>query len=92
MKSRLYLSSKDAYWKGPVWMNINYLFLKGLHENYPSQRKYYEKLRIDLINTVCGNWNRDGYFYENYIKGEGSFSYPFTGWTSLISIIIKEDY
>ena len=35
MKSRRYLE-KNAYWKGPVWININYLFLKGLYEHYLS--------------------------------------------------------
>jgi len=45
-----------------------------------------------LVNTVCGNYKKTGYFYENYKKGHGSFSYPFNGWTSLISIIVNENY
>ena len=36
MKNKYYLENKNAYWKGPVWININYLVLKGLYENYPS--------------------------------------------------------
>lgn len=92
MESRRYLESKDAYWKGPVWININYLFLRGLKLNYKSQNAYYQKLRKDLIETVCLEEEERGYFFENYIEGRGSFSYPFTGWTSLISIIVKENF
>ena len=68
---------------------MNFLLLRGLNIYYESEREYYGKLRNDLINTVCGNFKKTGYFYENYKKGHGSFSYPFNGWTSLISIIVN---
>lgn len=90
MKSKHYLANQNAYWKGPVWININYLFMRGLKKFYlPSAESFYKKLREELIDTVCGNWESSGYFYENYIKGKGSFSYPFTGWTALITIIVE---
>lgn len=41
------------------------------------------------MSTVCGNFEKTGYFFENYKKGHGAFSYPFNGWTSLISIIVN---
>jgi len=66
---------------------MNFLLLRGLNIFYESEKPFYNKLRKDLLNTVCGNYDKTGYFYENYIKGKGSFSYPFNGWTSLISII-----
>lgn len=87
-----YLASKDSYWRGPVWINMNYLVLRGLKLYYPEQDKLYQQLRTQLIDTVCGEWNRTGYFFENYIRGVGSFSFPFNGWTSLIALIITEDY
>ena len=34
MKDKLYLENRDAYWRGPVWININYLLLKGLKIYY----------------------------------------------------------
>jgi len=44
------------------------------------------------MNTVCGEWSRTGYFFENYKEGAGSFSYPFNGWTSLVALVINEKY
>lgn len=87
--SSLYLSTKDAYWRGPVWININYLVLRGLSLFYTSEKEYYQRLRREVVETVCSNLAKKGYFYENYIHGKGSFSYPFTGWTALIAIIVK---
>jgi mannosyl-oligosaccharide glucosidase len=81
--------NSNAYWKGPVWININYLLLRGLKLYYSSQMPFYAKIKNDLTKMVCGEENTRGYFYENYINGKGSFSYPFTGWTTLISIIIR---
>ena len=75
-----------------MWININYLVLRGLFVYYGEEKELYKKLRSELLETVCLNWEKSGYFYENYIRGEGAFSYPFNGWTSLISIIYHEDY
>lgn len=86
-----YLTS-GAYWRGPVWININFLFLRGLFLYYKTETELYRKLRADIIQTVCGYEEKKGYFFENYIQGKGSFSYPFTGWTALISVIVRENY
>lgn len=32
--SPYYLMNKDAYWRGPVWLNMNYLALRGLKLHY----------------------------------------------------------
>ena len=34
-KQRYKILNIDAYWRGPVWININYLFLRGLKLYYP---------------------------------------------------------
>ena len=86
-----YLTS-GAYWRGPVWININFLVLRGLFLYYKTETELYRKLRADIIQTVCGYEEKKGYFFENYIQGKGSFSYPFTGWTALISVIVRENY
>lgn len=50
----------ENYWRGPIWININYLTLQSLYKNYmhtpgPYQKraqKIYSKLRDNLIRNV----------------------------------------
>jgi hypothetical protein len=39
-------------------------------------------------------WKRTGFTWEQYdpISGEGRRSKPFTGWTSLVTMIMAEEY
>ena len=70
-----------GYWTGPVWVSVNYLFLRGLYKNYldfePSQpinekegiftaKDLYDRVRQNLIDTVYSNWEPRHIFYENY--------------------------
>ena len=88
-----YMRSADAYWRGPIWINMNYAALRGLKLFYPIEGDLvYQQLRNQFMGTVCGEWERAGYFFENYKEGVGSFSYPFNGWTSLIALVINEEY
>ena len=86
----------NHYWTGPIWININYLILRGLKLHYNEHelaRNTYDSLRKNVINGVCGNWEKDRYFYENYNNaGKGSSAHPFTGWTTIIALIISEKY
>jgi mannosyl-oligosaccharide glucosidase len=55
----------------------------------------YTELRENIIYTVCGNWRDTGMFYEHYNQrqdGAGRGHHPFNGWTSLVSLIITENY
>ena len=53
--SPYYLMNKDAYWRGPVWINMNYLALRGMKIHYPdAAQEAYTRLRYQLIKTVCG--------------------------------------
>eukprot|EP00045_Choanoeca_perplexa_P014814 m.176677 g.176677 ORF g.176677 m.176677 type:complete len:755 (+) comp16803_c0_seq1:2464-4728(+) len=90
-----------AYWRGAVWININYLILKGLDHYRNSPGHYqtrsealYVELRRNLIRTVYAEYRRTNKFWEHYIDdtGEGAGSYPFNGWTSLIVLIMAEVY
>ncbi|KAH9607597.1 hypothetical protein KSS87_016297 [Heliosperma pusillum] len=89
------------YWRGPIWMNMNYMILSAL--KYYSEadgpyklraRTIYNDLRTNLIRNVVQNYYRTGYLWEQYDQktGKGKGARPFTGWTSLILLIMAESY
>ncbi|KAK7359394.1 hypothetical protein VNO77_01352 [Canavalia gladiata] len=89
------------YWRGPIWINMNYRILSALHhyskENGPYQDKakaIYEELRSNLIRNIVRNYQQTGFLWEQYdqIKGKGKGTHPFTGWTSLVVLIMAEAY
>ncbi|XP_012288943.1 mannosyl-oligosaccharide glucosidase GCS1 [Orussus abietinus] len=89
------------YWRGPVWMNINYLTVRALYRysriSGPYQdkaKKIYTDLRQCLIRNVISVYKKSGYVWENYAdsNGEGRGSHPFTGWTSLTVLLMAEIY
>ncbi|ESK85883.1 mannosyl-oligosaccharide glucosidase [Moniliophthora roreri MCA 2997] len=92
----------EDYWKGPIWIQMNYLALGALHDKYmqeegPYQEKakeIYTELRKNIIGNVFKEYERTGYVWEQYDpnNGEGRRSHPFTGWTSLVTLIISEKY
>ncbi|KAJ3678273.1 hypothetical protein LUZ60_002076 [Juncus effusus] len=104
--STLYMkhnTEHDApYWRGPVWINMNYMILSGLHHYSTLDGPYraraaelYEELRSNLIRNIVKNYNEAGYLFENYNeknKGKGQGARPFTGWTSLVVLIMSESY
>ncbi|XP_073129902.1 mannosyl-oligosaccharide glucosidase GCS1 [Henckelia pumila] len=89
------------YWRGQIWMNMNYLILSSLHYYsevdgpYKDRAKViYNDLRNNLIRNVIRNYNETGYLWEQYDpkKGKGKGARPFTGWTALIVLIMAEAY
>ncbi|KAK7043704.1 Processing alpha glucosidase I [Paramarasmius palmivorus] len=92
----------ENYWKGPIWVQMNYLVLGALHKKYakeagPYQEKaqqIYTELRKNVVDNVFKEYERTGYVWEQYDpnNGEGRRSHPFTGWTSLVTLIISEKY
>jgi len=92
----------ENYWKGPVWIHINYLALRALHNTYAAQegpyqakaQAIYKELRRNIVDNVVKEYERTGYVWEQYdaITGEGRRSHPFTGWTALTALIIAEKY
>ena len=99
-----------GYWRGPVWISVNYIVLRGLYkyfmdyvpahplrDNDPNMKTpmdLYKSLRRNLAQTVYDNWTPQHLFYENFndVTGKGQYSHPFTGWTTLILLIIQEKY
>ncbi|KAJ9549525.1 hypothetical protein OSB04_022068 [Centaurea solstitialis] len=89
------------YWRGPIWMNMNYLILSSLHYYSKEEGPYrgragtiYNELRANLIQNVVKNYKQTGYLWEQYDqkKGNGKGAHPFTGWTSLVLLIMAESY
>jgi mannosyl-oligosaccharide glucosidase len=89
------------YWRGQIWLNMNYLALRSLYfyANQPGPHaehalKIYKQLRTNIVNNIYTQYTKSGYVWENYNDktGEGQGSHPFTGWTSLIVLIMSEDY
>ncbi|KAH8108478.1 glycoside hydrolase family 63 protein [Phellopilus nigrolimitatus] len=92
----------ENYWKGPIWIQMNYMALSSLYKKYakepgPNQaraKEIYAELRKNVIDNVFKEYERTGYVWEQYdaITGEGRRSHPFTGWTSLVTMILAEKY
>ncbi|CAM9467730.1 unnamed protein product [Chrysoparadoxa australica] len=91
----------EPYWRGHIWLNVNYLACAALHRYAGKRGPYqeraanlYRKLRLALIDTVLESYHETGFFWEQYddTTGKGRRSHPFAGWTSLIVKIMAEDY
>eukprot|EP01084_Bolivina_argentea_P200055 342156_1 len=100
----LYGQGED-YWRGAIWMNMNYLAVKALYDykniyngNDDEVKglldKLYTELRENLIENLYREYAKFGFLYENYNgdTGNGQRSKPFTGWSALILNIITETY
>lgn len=96
----------ENYWRGPIWININFLVLRALKDNlidsqnfnktelFNQTKNVYQNLRKNLISTVSKGYDQKLTLHEQY-DGEKGFpkgTSPFTGWTSLILIIMSESF
>ncbi|GAA5975706.1 hypothetical protein JCM11641_005843 [Rhodosporidiobolus odoratus] len=101
-KSHPLFGKGENYWRGPIWVQMNYLALGALKNVYakesgPNQiraAEIYQELRDNVINNVYKEYVRTGSVWEQYdaSTGEGKRSDPFTGWTSLVTLIMAEQY
>ncbi|XP_036356212.1 mannosyl-oligosaccharide glucosidase-like [Octopus sinensis] len=102
---REYNSEDDPpYWRGDIWVNMNYLALRALShymrrlgENDSARvvaGNIYNTLRDGLIENVYKEYVRTGFIWERYDDqtGRGKGVHPFTGWSSLVVLIMTEDY
>lgn len=89
------------YWRGQIWINMNFLAVRSLFY-YSSvdgpykllAKKIYKELRDNVINNVINQYYKSGYLWEQYNDktGEGSGCRPFTGWTALTVLLMAETY
>ncbi|KAK3094634.1 hypothetical protein FSP39_004266 [Pinctada imbricata] len=89
------------YWRGAIWINMNYLTLSSLYHYANTPGKYqkiaqetYSELRNNLVKNILKEYERTGYIYEQYDDktGQGKGSHPFTGWSALVVLIMAEKY
>ncbi|XP_060103428.1 mannosyl-oligosaccharide glucosidase [Heteronotia binoei] len=89
------------YWRGPIWININYLAVRALrhysHLEGPFRAEaasLYRELRANLISNVFRQYKESGYLWEQYhdSTGKGQGCYPFTGWSALVVLMMAEEY
>ena len=54
----------------------------------------YDELRTNVINNIYQQYRKGGFIYENYNSenGRGAGCHPFTGWSSLVVLIMGERY
>ncbi|CAG2168886.1 unnamed protein product [Oppiella nova] len=89
------------YWRGPIWININYLMLRSLRHYAdipgPNQSKaalIYKELRNNIIESMFTEYERSGFVWETYndMSGTGQHSHPFVGWSGVVVLIMSEHY
>lgn len=65
----------NPYWRGSIWINVNYLALDALHHyaqpstGSPFQQDFqivYDQLRANVIQTIWSEYERTGYLWEQY--------------------------
>ncbi|KAF8534679.1 glucosidase I [Trichophaea hybrida] len=97
-KSDELFGTGENYWKGPVWININYLAIQRLSEyaslpgpHQAQAARIYEKLRKAVVENVYRQWKETGYAWEQYdsISGKGQRTAHFLGWTSLVDNLMS---
>ncbi|CAM9169154.1 unnamed protein product [Discosporangium mesarthrocarpum] len=91
----------EPYWRGHIWININFLAIAALWHYSVVDGPYreeargcYRELRGNVMRTVLGEYHRTGFLWEQYddISGHGRRSHPFSGWTALVVNIMAEIY
>jgi len=86
----------ENYWRGPVWVNMNFLALQSLQYYARTAGPYrlkaasmYKELRKDVVGNVYKEWERTGFAWEQYEQesGEAKGVQHFLGWTSLVVLM-----
>jgi hypothetical protein len=97
--SREMLKQHDDYWTGPIWLNMNYMFLRALKRKYiallgAEAQAVYDEVRGDLVANMGRVFKQTGKVWENYhwATGDGRGTAPFTGWSTTILLIASEQY
>ena len=89
------------YWRGAIWININYLTVRSLFHyskiegpHKQTAAKLHTELRDNIINNIEREYRRTGYIWEQYDDktGQGKGCHPFTGWSALVTLMMADKY
>ncbi|NXY88277.1 MOGS glucosidase, partial [Alcedo cyanopectus] len=89
------------YWRGAVWINVNYLALRALQgyarapgPHREAAARLYRELRDNLVSNVYRQFSDSGFLWESYSDstGRGQGCRPFAGWSALVVLVMAEDY
>lgn len=85
------------YWRGPIWINCNFLAVSALSHYAQAAGPHREKaaalheaLSRNLVRNLFDNFQRTGFLWEQYNPqdGTGQRTHPFNGWSSLVVLIM----
>uniref|UniRef100_A0A914QII3 mannosyl-oligosaccharide glucosidase n=1 Tax=Panagrolaimus davidi TaxID=227884 RepID=A0A914QII3_9BILA len=89
------------YWRGPIWINMNYLALEAL-QHYSTidgplkilAKNLYDSLKLNVVTNLSNQYNSTGFIWEHYDDktGAGAGTRPFTGWSALVLAIMGDAY
>ena len=101
-KSDKLFGAGEDYWRGHVWINMQYLAFESLREyardtaSSTEVKQLARELATTLQERVTGNvlreYQRTGFVWEQYhaVDGKGRKSHPFTGWTALTLLLMTQ--
>ncbi len=94
-------ATKEDYWRGAVWINMNFLAVAALRHYASLEGPFREDaaaLAADLapriVEGVAREYKRSGFVWENYDPndGHGRGTHPFTGWSALVALMVADRY
>ncbi|XP_027761109.1 mannosyl-oligosaccharide glucosidase [Empidonax traillii] len=89
------------YWRGSVWVNMNFLALRALYgyartagPHREQAARLYRELHHNLVTNVFRQHEATGFLWEHYrdSDGAGQGCHPFAGWSALVVLAMAEDY
>lgn len=84
------------YWRGAIWININYLAINALRKYKEAGGPYSviagetaDLLKSAVAQNIVKQYYDSGYLFEQYddVTGQGKGCHPFTGWTALLALM-----
>jgi len=90
----------EDYWRGKIWGNFNYLTISAL-KRYAEvdgpegalAKSAYDSLRDGFVSNVLKVFDQQRFLFENFdpATGEGRGIGPFTGWTTLVVLLMADE-